>query len=147
MAKSWLLGGVVVAGAALVILAVPTMASDVSGKWRYEVSGGWKEGPCPVGKGGSGEIQMTQDGDKVTLVFLSGRTCRPKSMCTFTGTLSGEKLVASNAAKVDNEGGQAKNEISLTFTGPDAASGTSESSYTHPGGMKCRWGSKLTLKR
>lgn len=101
----------------------------------------------PGGQGGSGEIRMTQEANEVTLVFVSGRTCRPKSMCTFTGTLSGRTLTVRNAAPVDDEGGQAKNEISLTFDGRDAAVGSSESSYAHPGGMQCRWGSKLTLKR
>jgi hypothetical protein len=83
----------------------------------------------------------------VKLVFASGRKCRPKSMCTFSGTLTGEKLVVSNSAKVDDEGGVARNKITLTFASGDAASGTSESSYTHPGGMECRWGSKLKLTR
>jgi hypothetical protein len=133
--------------AALVAVPALTSASDVSGKWSYEASAGWKKGPCPAGKGGSGEVRMTQEGDGVTLVFVSGRTCRPKSMCTFTGTLSGRTLVVKNAATVDDEGGQAKNEISLTFFGPDAASGTSESSYTQPRGMQCRWGSTLKVKR
>jgi hypothetical protein len=133
--------------AALVAAPAPTEALDVSGKWSYEVSAGWKRGPCPIGGGGSGEIQMTQKGDAVTLVFVSGRKCRPKSMCTFAGALAGQKLVVKNAATVDDESGQAKNEITLTFSGSDGASGTSESSYSHPQGMDCRWGSKLTLKR
>ena len=139
--------GAMLVVAALVAAPAPTLALDVSGKWSYEGSAGWKRGPCPAGKGGSGEIQMTQKGDAVTLVFLSGRKCRPKSMCIFAGALAGQKLVAKNAATVDDEGGQAKNEISLTFSGPEAASGTWESSYTHPQGMECRWGSTLKLKR
>jgi hypothetical protein len=147
MSKRCFFGGAMILTAALVVVPAPTTASEVAGKWSYEVSGGWKKGPCPAGKGGSGEIRMTQEGDQVTLVFLSGRACRPKSMCTFKGTLTGQTLVVKNAATVDGEGGQAKNEISLTFSGSNAASGTSESSYTHPGGMECRWGSKLTLKR
>ena len=134
---------------AAALLAFPALvvAADVSGDWSYEASESWNKGPCPMGKGGSGEILMTQDGDKVTLVFVSGRKCSPKSMCTFEGTLSGEKLAVSNAAKVDDEGGAVKNEITLTLSGADDASGTSESSYTHPGGMECRWGSKVTLTR
>jgi hypothetical protein len=147
MAKPRLLCGALVAGAALVAVPARSAASDVSGDWSYDVSDGWKKGPCPVGKGGSGTIKITQDGDTVKLVFASGRKCRPKSMCTFSGTLIGNKLVVSNSAKVDDEGGVAKNGIELTFAGGDAASGTSESSYTHPGGMQCRWGSKLKLTR
>ncbi len=100
-----------------------------------------------MGGGGSGKIEMTQDGDEVTLVFTSGRKCRPKSMCTFEGTLSGDELVVSNTAKVDDEGGTVKNDLVLTLSGADTASGTSESSYTHPEGMECRWGSKVTLNR
>jgi hypothetical protein len=133
--------------AALLSLPALGFAADVAGEWSYEVSDSWKKGPCPVGKGGEGKITMAQDGEAVTLVFVSGRTCRPESMCTFEGTLSGETLVVSNAAQVDDEGGTVKNQMELTFAGADAASGTSESSYTHPGGMECRWGSKVTLTR
>ncbi len=135
--------------AATVLLVIPALAAaaDVSGDWTYEASDSWSKGPCPVGKGGSGKITMTQDGDKVTLVFASGRKCSPKSMCTFEGTLSGDELVVRNSAKVDDEGGEAKNELTLTLAGADSASGTSESSYTHPGGMECRWGSKVKLTR
>jgi hypothetical protein len=135
--------------AATILLVVPVLATaaDVSGDWSFEVSDSWNKGPCPVGKGGSGKITMTQDGDKVTLVFVSGRKCRPKSMCTFEGTLSGDQLEVKNSAKVDDEGGEAKNEIVLKLDGDDFASGTSESSYTHPKGMECRWGSKVKLTR
>lgn len=133
--------------AALLSLPALGLAADVDGEWSYEVSDSWKKGPCPVGKGGGGKITMAQDGDAVTLVFVSGRKCRPESMCTFEGTLSGETLVVSNAAQVDDEGGTVKNEIELTFSSADAAAGTSESSYTHPGGMECRWGSKVKLTR
>ncbi|MGD8897007.1 MAG: hypothetical protein PVJ73_13300 [Acidobacteriota bacterium] len=137
----------VVAASVLLVAPALAVAADVTGDWSYEVSDSWSKGPCPMGKGGSGKITMTQDGDKVTLVFVSGRKCSPASMCTFEGTRNGDELLLSNAAKVDDEGGEAKNEISLTFEGEDAARGTSESSYTHPGGMQCRWGSKLTLAR
>jgi hypothetical protein len=139
--------GTLLATAALLVVPALVPAADVSGDWSYEVSDSWNKGPCPVGKGGSGKITMTQDGDKVTLVFVSGRKCRPKSMCTFEGTLSGDQLVVENSAKVDDEGGEAKNEIVLTLHGANSASGTSESSYTHPKGMECRWGSKVKLTR
>jgi hypothetical protein len=131
------------------LLSLPALATaaDVAGDWSYEVFDSWRKGPCPTGKDGGGKITLTQDGDAVTLVFVSGRKCRPESMCTFEGTLSGPTLVVSNAAQVDEEGGAVKNEIELTFSGANAATGASESSYTHPGGMECRWGSKMTLSR
>jgi hypothetical protein len=134
---------------AVAVLALPALvvAGDVSGDWSFKSSESWSKGPCPTGKGGSGKLEMTQDGDAVTLVFLSGRKCSPESMCTFEGTLSGDQLVVSNKAAVDDEGGAVKNEITLTFSGANAASGSSESSYTHPGGMQCRWGSKVALSR
>jgi hypothetical protein len=140
--SSWVLLAV-----ALLAFPTPGVAGDVAGTWSYEASDSWKKGPCPTGKDGSGKLEMTQDGDAVTLVFTSGRKCRPESMCTFEGALSGSELVVSNAAKVDDEGGTVKNEMKLTLTGDNSASGTSESSYTHPGGMECRWGSKVTLTR
>lgn len=147
MPKPWLLGGAMLLAATLVAVPAPTLASDVGGTWGFEVAPGWKKGPCPADRRSSGEIRITQEGGAFTLAFLSGRKCRPKSMCLFSGTLSGQTLVVKNAATVDDEGGQAKNEISLTFSGPEAASGTWESSYTHPQGMECRWGSTLKLKR
>lgn len=147
MTKPWLLCGAIVVGAGIIAVPTRSAALDIGGDWSYEVSDAWKKGPCPLGKGGSGTIKLTQEGDTVKLVFVSGRKCRPKSMCTFSGKLTGEKLEVSNSAKVDNEGGVARNQITLTFTGGDAASGTSESSYAHPGGMECRWGSKLKLSR
>jgi len=134
-------------GALLVAVPSPGAALDITGDWHFSVSDTWKKGPCPKGRGGPGDIKITQDGSTVTLVFVKGRKCRPASMCTFTGSFSGDTLEVSNSARVDDEGGMAKNAISLTFSGAKSAEGTSESSYTHPGGMQCRWGSKLTLTR
>lgn len=120
---------------------------DLSGDWTYSTSGSWKKGPCPVGSEAKGAITITQKGAKVTLVFTAGRVCNPASMCTFTGTLKGNKLTVGNAAKVDAEGGKVQNSIALEVKDAKSATGTSSSSYKHPGGMTCTWGSKVSLSR
>jgi len=120
---------------------------DLSGDWTYSTAGSWKKGPCPVGSEAKGAIKITQQGDKVTLVITAGRVCNPASMCTFVGTLKGNKLTVSNAAKVDTEGGKVQNSIALEVKDTRSAAGTSSSSYKHPGGMTCTWGSKVSLTR
>jgi hypothetical protein len=133
----------------ITLLAPSALAAglNVTGEWTYATSGSWKKGPCPTGGDAKGTLKMTQKGAKVTLVFKTGRTCRPASMCVFAGKLKGKVLVLSNSAKVDNEGGKASNTIKLKLKDADHAAGSSSSSYKHPGGMVCSWGSKVTLQR
>jgi hypothetical protein len=64
-----------------------------------------------------------------------------------TVTASPKKYTFSNSARVDNEGGKVVNKIELTMTSPKAAKGAGTSRYTHPGGMTCKWGSKIALTR
>jgi len=129
---------------------VPAIASagklDLTGTWTWTATGSWKKGPCPTGGDGTGALKIKQTGDKVTLVFTSGRVCRPASMCTFKGKLTGKKLTLGNAATVDNEGGKVKNSITLTVKDPKNATGSSSSSYKHPR-MTCTWGSKVAIKK
>lgn len=132
----------------LALLGTPAAAGDkLTGAWSYTTSKSWRKGPCPTGGDAKGSIKIEQKKGQVTLTIESGRTCRPKSMCAFKGTLKGDKLKVSNSAKVDNEGGTAANTIELTVKSRTSATGTSSSSYSHPGGMTCKWGSTLTLTR
>jgi hypothetical protein len=52
MTKLRLSCGAIVGGAARIAVPARSAASDIVGDWRYEVSEGWKKGPCPVGKAG-----------------------------------------------------------------------------------------------
>jgi hypothetical protein len=137
-----------IAALALVCAATAALAKghDLVGTWSYQTSGDWNKGPCPVGKSGKGKLKIAKKGKGYTLVFVSGRTCRPASMCTFAGKAKGAKVTFTNSAKVDNEGGAVKNSIVLTFD-KGKGKGKSDSSYTHPGGMRCTWGSKIALTK
>jgi hypothetical protein len=134
-----------------VVVLLPSWAEarkpDLSGDWTWSATGAWKKGPCPAGGKGTGTLKIKHKGNKVTLVFTSGRSCRPPTMCTFKGKLAGAKLTLANAATVDSEGGKVKNSISMKLKDAKNASGSSTSSYTHPGGMVCRWGSKMAIKK
>ena len=120
---------------------------DLSGEWTYAASKCWNKGPHPMGGDTTGTIKMTQKGAKVTLVVQTGRVCRPASMCVFAGKLKGKKLLVTNSATVDSEGGKAKNSIAVVFKDADRAAGKSKSSYRHPGGMGFTWGCDVTLQR
>jgi hypothetical protein len=133
--------------ALLLAVSAEAAAQDLSGTWSYVTSGSWKKGPCPMGGEAKGKLKITVKGKTFTLVFESGRTCRPASMCTFAGTVKGRTYVGSNKAKVDSEGGTAANTLTITAKSPTSAAGTSSSSYTHPGGMRCTWGSKIALTK
>jgi hypothetical protein len=135
------------AAAALVIgLAIPSLAGaqDLTGAWSYATQKSWHKGPCPMGSDAKGVLEIKVTKKKTfTLVFKTGRVCKPKSMCSFKGTVKGPKYVGKNSAKVDNEGGTATNTITLTAKSDKEAEGSSHSKYVHPGGMVCTWGSKV----
>ena len=48
-----------------------------------------RHGRMSTGGPASGTCTITKSGDTYTLKILSGRVCKPASMCTFTGQLSG----------------------------------------------------------
>jgi hypothetical protein len=129
------------------VLVFPTLATaqDLTGTWSYATQKSWKKGPCPMMSGESKGVLAIKVTEKktFTLVFKTGRKCRPKSMCTFKGTVKGPKYVGKNSAKVDNEGGTATNTITLVAKSKKEAEGSSHSKYKHPGGMVCTWGSKV----
>lgn len=138
----------ILAAAVALIVFTPAAAQDLSGSWSYATSKSWHKGPCPAGAEAKGTIKIEVTKKKsFTLVFESGRICRPKSMCTFTGEVKGKRYVGSNKATVDTEGGKVTNTITLTATSAKAAKGSGTSKYVHPGGMTCRWGSDITLTK
>lgn len=136
--------------AAALALIIPGQAAahDLSGSWSYATSKSWNKGPCPAGGEAKGTIKIKVTKKKTfTLVFESGRVCKPASMCTFTGKVKGKKYLGSNKATVDAEGGKVTNILKLSATSAKAAKGTGTSKYVHPGGMTCRWGSEIALTK
>ncbi|MCD6499166.1 MAG: hypothetical protein J7M25_12820 [Deltaproteobacteria bacterium] len=128
-------------------LVAATKAPNLHGTWTYQTSGHWHKGVCPGGGPRSGRLTIQRRGHRFTLVFVSGSVCRPASMCRFAGTVHGRVWKASNHAKVDNEGGAVKNTLVLHAKSAKRATGISTSTYTHPGGMRCTWGYRVTLRR
>lgn len=120
---------------------------NISGTWNYEASMPSVKGMCPAGGPASGTCSLTKGGSGYTLVFLSGRVCKPASMCTFKGTLSGNELVLSNTDTVDKEGGSVTNALRLTVYTNGHLSGEGSSRYVHPEGFECQWSHGLTLTR
>jgi len=120
---------------------------NIVGTWNYTASASSVTGMCPAGPPGSGTITITGGGGNYTLVFVSGRTCSPASMCTFTGTLSGNNLLVSNADTVDDEGGSASNALNLTVYNNGMITGNGSSSYIHPEGFECHWSYSIDLTR
>ena len=120
---------------------------DLSGTWNFTISNTQVSGPCPVGPNSSGVCTITQTGDQFRLAFVEGRICRPASLCTYEGTISGKEYNASNSAHVDNEGGKVTNTIVFNASSANAASGNGTSTYSHPGGMKCDWRFDFSIQK
>jgi hypothetical protein len=120
---------------------------NIVGTWDYTSSASSVTGTCPPGPAASGTVTITGGAGAYTVVFISGRTCSPASMCTFTGTLSGNTLLVSNADTVDDEGGSAGNALNLMVYNNQFISGSGSSSYIHPGGFECHWSYTINLTR
>jgi len=120
---------------------------DITGAWNYTASGSSVTGMCPPGPPNSGIVTITGGGGSYTLVFTSGRTCSPASMCTFTGTLSGNQLLFSNSDTVDDEAGSATNALALAVHSNNRIAGEGSSRYVHPDGFECSWSYTIELTR
>ena len=113
---------------------------NITGTWKYEMvsSGGPPAaGTCSItgGKGG------------YTLVLQSGAVCKPKSMCTITGQLTGNTLILSNTDTVDDEGGSVTNAMNLTVHSNELITGNGSSRYVHPEGFQRHWTETMTMTR
>lgn len=120
---------------------------NIAGTWNYTSSGSSVTGMCPAGPAASGTVTISGGAGGYTVVFTSGRVCSPASMCTFTGTLSGNTLLVSNGDTVDDEGGSASNALNLTVYNNAFISGNGSSSYIHPEGFECHWSYTINLSR
>ena len=120
---------------------------NITGTWNYSSSASVVTGVCPPGGPASGTCTITKSGDTYTLKILSGRVCKPASMCTFTGQLSGNSLTLSNTDTVDSERGAVTNALGLMVVNNEFIDGRSSSRYVHPQGYECQWSNTMTLDR
>jgi hypothetical protein len=120
---------------------------NITGTWNYISSASVVTGVCPPGGPASGTCTITKSGDTYTLKILSGRVCKPTSMCTFTGQLSGNILTLSNSDTVDSERGAVTNALGLMVVSNEFIDGRSSSRYVHPQGYECQWSNTMTLDR
>ena len=118
----------------------------IVGDWNYSTSNHWAKGPVPAGKPSKGLLVITQSGDQFKMEFKSGMVFSPPELKYFAGKKKGKDYIFSNSAKVDNEGGIAKNTCTLKMTGNNHFEGKSFSEYSQ-GGITFSWGFDIELKR
>ena len=87
----------------LVPLPVPAGSVEFTGTWSYMTFDHQNSGPCPPGKPMSGTLSIAGTSDAATVTLLSGAVCSPASMCAFDGEITGNDLVVSTSAIVDDE--------------------------------------------
>ncbi len=113
---------------------------NITGTWHYEmISSG--------GPPAAGTCSLTGSKGGYTLVLQSGAVCKPKSMCTFTGELTGNTLILSNTDTVDNEGGSVTNAMRLFVQSNELITGNGSSRYVHPEGYQKHWTETMTMTR
>lgn len=120
---------------------------NITGTWNYTSSASTVTGMCPPGGPASGTCTISRSGNTYTLKILSGRVCKPSSMCTFTGQLTGNSLTFSNTDIVDSEKGAVTNALGLLVVSNEFIDGRSSSRYVHPQGFECQWSNTMTLDR
>ncbi len=127
-------------------LPIMAMAEPIVGTWNYSTSNHWAKGPVPAGKPSKGEVVITQSGGQFKMEFKSGMVFNPPQLKYFTGEKKGKDNIFSNSAKVDNEGGVAKNTCTLKMVSNNHLEGKSSSEYSQ-GGISFHWGFDIELKR
>jgi hypothetical protein len=121
-------------------------ADTIVGTWDYSTSKHWSRGPVPAGKPSKGILVITQSGDEFKMEFKSGMVFSPPELRYFTCKKKGNDYIFSNSAKVDNEGGVAKNSCNLKMTSNNHFAGKSSSEYSQ-GPITFSWGFDIELKR
>jgi len=140
----------IVAGVALLawfVLCLPAPAADaIVGQWNYTTSNHWSKGPVPAGKPSKGVLVIKQEGDQFKMEFKSGMVFSPSELKYFTGKKNDPEYVFSNSARVDNEGGVAKNTCTLKMAADKSYKGKSFSQYSNSG-ITFSWGFEIELTR
>jgi hypothetical protein len=147
--KKWIATGV----GFLVLSVFPSLsvinllaADPILGEWNYTTSNHWAKGPVPIGKPSKGLLVITPEGDPFKMEFKSGMVFNPAELRYFTGRKKAGEYIFSNSAKVDNEGGVAKNTCNLKMISSNHLKGKSYSEYTNSG-ITFSWGFEIELKR
>ena len=132
----------------LILFHLPAIAvaDPIVGTWNYSTSNHWAKGPVPPGKPSSGTLEITQSGGQFKMEFKSGMVFNPPQLKYFTGEKRGKDYIFSNSAKVDNEGGVAKNTCTLKMTGSHQFEGKSSSEYSQ-GPISFHWGFDIQLRK
>ena len=131
----------------LVPLPVPAGSVEFTGTWSYMTFDHQNSGPCPPGKPMSGTLSIAGTSDAATVTLLSGAVCSPASMCAFDGEITGNDLVVSTSAIVDDEGGSATSALRVYFYSADAGGAEVSARYVHPEGIECHWSHFMELHR
>lgn len=121
-------------------------ADPIVGEWNYATSNHWAKGPVPAGRPNKGMLVITQSGDQLKMEFKSGMVFNPAELKYFMGRNKGKGYIFSNSAKVDNEGGVAKNTCNLEVVSSSHFKGKSYSEYSNSG-ITFTWGFDIELKR
>jgi len=131
------------------IHAITAMAADpdpIMGQWNYSTTNRWVKGPVPDGRPSKGIVVITQTGDQFKMEFKSGMVFSPPELRYFTGRKQGLEYIFFNSARVDNEGGVAKNNCNLKLINAGHGKGKSYSQYSNRGTM-FSWGFDIELTR
>jgi hypothetical protein len=121
-------------------------AEPIVGTWNYSTSNHWAKGPVPAGKPSKGSVEITQSGGQFKMEFKSGMVFNPPQLKYFEGKKKDKDYIFSNNAKVDNEGGVAKNTCNLKIINNNHFEGKSSSEYNQ-GGITFNWGFDIELKK
>jgi hypothetical protein len=128
---------------------IPFEDLDLNGIWNFETTQPTVSGVCPAGTAMAGTAAITQNGNAVTLKYISGAKCKPAAVCSYDGTLDeeGNQFVVANSVTVDSEGGTVSSAIRLTVYNNEYASGNGTNHYVHPKGFECRWNMDVVFTR
>jgi len=121
-------------------------ADPIVGQWNYTTGNHWAKGPVPAGKPSKGIVVITQTADQFNMEFKSGMVFSPPELRYFAGGKQGQEYAFSNSARVDNEGGVAKNTCNLKMIGVNHSKGKSFSQYSNSG-ITFSWGFDIELTR
>jgi hypothetical protein len=121
--------------------------ADLLGTWTGSLRHESVSGPCPATPAQQGTVEIARGAEGLTMRLGEGFRCAPASACVFAFTVEDGAMVARNAGAADDEGGTHGTELRLSASADEQLMGTGSSTYSHPGGMDCRWTTTLNLTR
>ena len=122
-------------------------AIELTGLWEFATSN--HQGGCPGSHAGfamGGLMEISQGGGALAMQIVSGATCDPATMCSFTGEIAQGDLILWNSGVVDDEGGTVTNTLHLVFANDSLAQGVGGALYHHPR-LDCLWSWDILMHR